>query len=279
MTTNPAIFTLCADDFGLKNSVNHGIIDLVERGRLNAVSCMSGGDSFEFGAAPLLNAAKNAKQDVKIGLHLTFSEYTPITDMPKLAPKGTFPSINQMLLSSHLSRVDGHEVTREIEAQIDRFKAITGQLPDFVDGHQHVHLMPTVRTCLIDCIKTKVLSGFVRLCDDRGHARKAIKTMLLTSLSKRMRNLLGQANVAHNDVFLGVNDFDTSEDFGPLMQGWLKDAAAASGWPLIMCHPAFASYPDENAIHDPIKNRRVDEWTYLASDDFAADMKAIGLKL
>ena len=94
-----------------------------------------------------------------------------------------------------------------------------------------------------------------------------------------MRKLLDHANIAHNDVFLGVNDFDTSEDFGQLMRVWLQDAATASSWPLIMCHPAFAPYPDENAIHDPIKNRRLDEWTYLASDTFAADMKAVGLTL
>lgn len=279
MTIRTAIFTLCADDFGLKKSVNDGIIDLVRKSRLNAVSCMSGGDSFEVGAEQLLNAACDAAHDVKIGLHLTLSEYAPLTLMPKLAPSDSFPSINQTLLSSHLGRLDKREISLEIEAQIERFKEVTGRLPDFVDGHQHVHLMPTVRSCLVDCIQNNGLSGFVRLCDDQGQASRAIKTMILSKLSQRMRKLLDQANIAHNDVFLGVNDFDTSEDFGLLMQGWLKHAAAASGWPLIMCHPAFAPYPDEAAIHDPIQNRRIDEWTYLASDTFAADMLAAGLKL
>ena len=170
MTKKTAIFTLCADDFGLKKSVNDGVIDLVRNGRLNAVSCMSGGDSFEAGVGPLLNAASDAEQDVKIGLHLTLSEYAPLASMPKLAPQGVFPTINQTLISSHLGRLDRNEITREIEAQIERFREIVGRLPDFVDGHQHVHLMPTVRTCLIDCIKAKGLSGFVRLCDDEGRA-------------------------------------------------------------------------------------------------------------
>ena len=279
MTKKTAVFTLCADDFGLKKSVNDGVIDLVRKGRLNAVSCMSGGDSFELGAGQLLNAASDAEHDVKIGLHLTLSEYTPLTVMPKLAPQGVFPTINQTLISSHLGKFDRKEITREIEAQIERFREITGRLPDFVDGHQHVHLMPTVRTCLIDYIKTRGLSGFVRLCDDNGHGGKAIKTMILSRLSKRMGKLLDHANIAHNDIFLGVNDFDRSEDFGQLMRAWLKQAATASGWSLIMCHPAFAPYPDENAIHDPIQNRRLDEWTYLASDAFATDMKAVGLTL
>ena len=278
MTIKAAIFTLCADDFGLKKSVNDGVIDLVRRGRLNAVSCMSGGDSFEAGAGQLLKAANDAEHDVKIGLHLTLSEYTPLTPMPKLAPQGVFPTINQALISSHIGRFDREEITREIEAQIDRFESIVGRLPDFVDGHQHVHLLPTVRSCLIDCIQTKGLSGFVRLCDDKGRASKAIKTMILSRLSKQMGKLLDRANIAHNDVFLGVNAFDPSEDFSLLMQGWLKQAAIASDWPLIMCHPAFAPYADEAAIHDPIQNRRVDEWTYLASDAFKSDMQAVGLK-
>ncbi|MEP3233587.1 MAG: ChbG/HpnK family deacetylase [Hyphomicrobiales bacterium] len=279
MTIRTAIFTLCADDFGLKKSVNDGIIDLVRKGRLNAVSCMSGGDSFESGVGQLLNAASDAAHDLKIGLHLTLSEYAPLTVMPKLAPNGTFPSINQTLLSSHLGRIDKREITLEIEAQIERFKEVAGQLPDFVDGHQHVHLMPTVRSCLVECIQNNGLSGFVRLCDDQGRTSRAIKTMILSKLSQRMRKLLDQASIAHNDVFLGVNDFDTSEDFGLLMQGWLKHAATASSCPLIMCHPAFAPYSDEVAIHDPIQNRRIDEWTYLASDAFAADMLDAGLKL
>ena len=278
MTIKAAIFTLCADDFGLKKSVNDGVIDLVCKGRLNAVSCMSGGVSFEAGAGPLLKAVSDAEQDVKIGLHLTLSEYAPLTHMPKLAPHGVFPTINQALISSHIGRFDEQEITREIEAQIDRFESITGRLPDFVDGHQHVHLMPTVRYCLMDCIQTKGLSGFVRLCDEKGRASKAIKTMILSRLSKQMGKLLDRANIAHNDVFLGVNAFDPSEDFSLLMQGWLKQAAIASDWPLIMCHPAFAPYADEAAIHDPIQNRRVDEWTYLASDAFKSDMQAVGLK-
>ena len=279
MIKKTAIFTLCADDFGLKKSVNDGVIDLVRKGRLNAVSCMSGGSSFEAGAGQLLNAAGEAEQDVKIGLHLTLSEYEPLTSMPKLAPQGVFPTINQTLISAHLGGLDRKEITREIEAQIERFEEIAGRLPDFVDGHQHVHLMPTVRTCLIDCIKTRGFNGFVRLCDDKGRAGKAIKAMILSSLSKRMGKLLDQAKIAHNDVFLGVNDFDMSQDFGQLMQAWLKQAASASDWPLIMCHPAFAPFPDESVIHDPIENRRVDEWTYLASDAFADDMLAAGLTL
>ena len=279
MTKKTAIFTLCADDFGLKKSVNDGVIDLVRKGRLNAVSCMSGADSFEAGAGQLLNAASDAEHEVKIGLHLTLSEYAPLTSMPKFAPQGVFPTINQTLISAHIGGLDRKEITHEIEAQIERFEEITGRLPNFVDGHQHVHLMPTVRTCLIDCIKMKGLSGFVRLCDDKGRAGKAIKTIILSSLSKRMGQLLDQANIAHNDVFLGVNDFDTSQDFGPLMRAWLKKGASASDWPLIMCHPAFAPYPDESAIHDPIENRRLDEWTYMASDAFVDDMKAAGLTL
>ena len=279
MTIKAAIFTLCADDFGLKKSVNYGVIDLVRKGRLNGVSCMSGGDSFEGGAEALLKAARDAEHDVKIGLHLTLSEYAPLTQMPKLAPHGVFPTINQALIFSHIGRFDREEIAREIDAQIDRFETIMGRLPDFVDGHQHVHLLPTVRSCLIDCIQTKGLGGFVRLCDDKGRAGKAIKTMILSRLSKQMGKLLDRANIAHNDVFLGVNAFDPSEDFSLLMQDWLKQAATASGWPLIMCHPAFAPYADETAIHDPIQNRREDEWTYLKSDDFEADMKNAGLTL
>ena len=31
-----------------------------------------------------------------------------------------------------------------MRAQIDRFTNLTGRLPSYVDGHQHVHILPTV---------------------------------------------------------------------------------------------------------------------------------------
>ena len=38
------------------------------------------------------------------------------------------------------------KVRLEIEAQIERFKNLMdGQLPEYVDGHQHVHIYPGMK--------------------------------------------------------------------------------------------------------------------------------------
>ena len=61
---------LCADDYGISNSVNIAIRDLVVRGRLNATSVMVVAPSFPRSEAIALNALNSDAPRVAIGLHL-----------------------------------------------------------------------------------------------------------------------------------------------------------------------------------------------------------------
>ncbi len=41
-------------------------------------------------------------------------------------------------------------VREELRAQLDAFEEVWGGPPDFIDGHQHVHVLPGVRTVVIE---------------------------------------------------------------------------------------------------------------------------------
>ena len=41
-------------------------------------------------------------------------------------------------------------MTREVRAQFEAFADAFGRPPDFVDGHQHVHLFPQVREAVLE---------------------------------------------------------------------------------------------------------------------------------
>lgn len=265
------VLTLCADDFGLNLAVNEAIIALVQQGRLNAVSAMAVGEEFEAGAEELLIACNRAPLRVEIGLHLTLTEYAPLGVMPNLAPAGTLPSVNTLLLKSHARFLALQELRDEIYRQWRRFIKVIGRRPDFIDGHQHVHLLPQIREIVADLAQHELpRHGWVRSCHASGAKLRArglfsAKVALISHLSKTMRGRLERAGIKTNAHFYGVNDFKRTQDFARLMQGWLSLAAQDDGWVVIMCHPGMV--PREGAVHDPIAERRVDEFEYLASSN------------
>jgi predicted glycoside hydrolase/deacetylase ChbG (UPF0249 family) len=67
---------------------------------------------------------------IDLGLHLTL---TGQRSLPRLA------------LAACLGRLDAGAVAIALRDQLDAFLAAFGRPPDFIDGHQHVHLLPVVR--------------------------------------------------------------------------------------------------------------------------------------
>lgn len=284
--------TICADDFGLNRPVDEAIIDLVREGRLNAVSCMAGGDDFAQSASNLREAAENAPIKVEIGLHLTLTEYVPLGPMPTIAPDGHLPSVGALLLKSHLGGLKSAEIDAEAARQWGRFQDVMGRAPDFIDGHQHAHLMPGIRESVIEHARAKLPAhGWVRSClADHPELRlttlSSWRVRIISGLARKMQRLVGNAGLSSNSHFYGINDFNKGEDFAGLMQDWLRLAASRSDWSVIMCHPGLPSTIGRKAaddrvkpVHDPIAARRPDEYAYFAGPEFPADLAKFGLTL
>ena len=278
-------FTLCADDFGLGPHTDDGIISLVEKSRLNAVSCMSVGDTFESNAARLTHAAKLAEFPVEIGLHLTFTEYAPLGEMPILAPTGVFPTISSLILKAYLGKLNLVEIITQIEKQFSAFETAFGVMPDFVDGHQHAHILPVVRDALIPIAKTSLEpNGWIRSCHlpfrEIMQARVSTKrALIISSLSKRLQSMLIQDKINTNQIFYGVNEFHSQQDFSQMMCTWLGSIGRLNKKALIMCHPGMPTELTEASLPDTIANRRPDEFAYLSSDEFLQDMRHYELGL
>ena len=276
-----AHLTLCADDYGLSADINDAILTLVRTGRLNAVSCMAIGSVFD--DAPLLAAVTEAPFTVQVGLHLTLTEYTPLAAMPRLAKEGRFPSVGSLLAKSHLRQTDRAELREELARQFDAFERTFGRKPDFVDGHQHVHIFPGIREDVAELAAARMGtketgSGWVRCCAAPMSDLIALRNpraVLLNAMSRRQRPHLLRAGLHSNQRFYGVNTFDRHHSYRTLMQAWLKLAAKESSSTLIMCHPGLGGENPE----DPIAARRADEFSYLQSDQFEEDLLAFGMTL
>ena len=82
---------LCADDFGISNSVNLAIRDLVVRGRLNATSVLVVAPSFSRSEAMSLNTLNSVEPRVAIGLHLGLTApFHPLSKSFKPVSGGAF---------------------------------------------------------------------------------------------------------------------------------------------------------------------------------------------
>ena len=136
---------LCADDYGIAPGVGRAIRDLLDRHHLSATSCMV--VSPDFGAEGPLLAPYAERADV--GLHLTLTQDQPL---------------GRLMLAAYSRKLDSRAIAAEVERQIARFTQVVGRAPDFIDGHQHVHLLPGVREAV--AASAKRIGAYLRLTDE-----------------------------------------------------------------------------------------------------------------
>ncbi|MFO1232108.1 MAG: ChbG/HpnK family deacetylase [Paenacidovorax caeni] len=141
---------LCVDDYGLNDGVNQAVLALAQLGRVQAVSAMVGGPAWRQGA-PALRALDGAA--VEVGLHLDLTECA-------LDPALRFP-LSRLIARAYLGQLDRNALQREIVAQLDAFEHAMGRAPAYVDGHQHVHQLPVVRTLLLAELARRYPQGAV----------------------------------------------------------------------------------------------------------------------
>jgi predicted glycoside hydrolase/deacetylase ChbG (UPF0249 family) len=258
---------VCADDVGLVDGVAETVVALAASERLSAASCVTNGSAWRASAALL--AASRAP--LEIGLHFNLSEGAPLSTALR-ARWPTLPRLGRLLAQAHLRTLPLAAIGAEFAAQVDAFAAALGRLPDFVDGHQHVHALPGVRRIVLDAVATWPEAPWVRSTGRVLGPGDAFKRRVIEASGGRAleRELVARA-VAHNRALLGAYDFHA--DYRPLMQAWL--AAAPSDGALLFCHPGTGG--GEGPGDDPIAAARRREAAYLAGDEFAADLAAAGV--
>lgn len=251
----------CADDFAMNIQIDQAIFQLIERGSLQATSCMTQSPFWENDALKL----KQYSATIDIGLHFNL---THVFDAQTLS----YP-LAQLMLRAWSHQLDKRLIRKSIQQQWDYFIEVIGQQPHFVDGHQHVHQFPIIREVLIDFLKEQQFKGWVRSLNQTVHlAPYQFKSQLLQMLgARRLTRLCQEANFAQNEQFAGIYDFSMTH-YPNLCQQWFSHAEHQL---LIMCHPSI-EYSDTS---DSIYKARIQEYNYLISEQFFHDCKKNNIKL
>ncbi|KAB0265275.1 ChbG/HpnK family deacetylase [Microvirga brassicacearum] len=257
---------LCADDFGLTDGVSRGILELAESGRISATGAMTNMPGWRRSA----QALKPLIGRIGIGLHLNLTVGSPVGPMPILAPDGRFPPLKNLLVKSLTGRLSLSEVRAEIARQFIAFEIVHGEIPTFVDGHQHVHVLPVVRLALLAVLTERGYQGRLWLRDPSEPVRPVLrrsvgrgKALLVGALASGFRARARAAGFPTNDGFSGYAPFDLSVP----PERIFSDAFTALGpRPLVMCHPGYVD--DELRGLDPAVESRPAELAFLRSEAF-----------
>src|ERR1700722_297400 len=263
----PRRIWLCADDYGLSPGVNRAILDLIERGRLNATSVMVVGPAIGRDDVSALATAAAKSPRCAIGLHVTLTApFRPLTMVFQPLDGGMFLAFPKLLRAGLLHRLAPEIMHAEVMMQLSAFTEMFGRAPDFVDGHQHAQLFPQVREAFLTAVKQAAPDAWVRQGGrNLPLARRlgAPKALVLDLLSAQFRKRAVRADIAFNPGFAGAYDFSGRPDFSELMQHFL-DGLPDGG--LIMCHPGFVD--DILVSLDPFTVQREHEHAFLGSDQF-----------
>jgi predicted glycoside hydrolase/deacetylase ChbG (UPF0249 family) len=207
------------------------------------------------------------------------TEHPPRSRAAGLASDGRLPALGSLLPRALSRRLPAAAVADELRAQLDAFEDAWGAPPDYVDGHQHVHLLPGVREALVAELQRRYPIGrvWVRDCVETPtrclRREAAAKSLFISALGLKLRGLLRMAGIPANDGFSGLHDFSTDRPFGAKMRRFLSGVGPR---PLLHVHPGRV---DAALLAcDALTTPREAELAYLASDEFLSDLAAAGLR-
>jgi chitin disaccharide deacetylase len=271
-------FCLCADDFALSPGVSRGILEALHAGRLSATGAMTTRPSWPNGAREL----RHYKDEADVGLHLDLTLGPPLGSMPAFAPSGRFPRISQVLKAALKRELPALEIHQEISRQLDAFCDHFGAAPAFIDGHQHIQILPQIRKGLFVCLEARGLSGKVWLRDSSDHTSRILrrgagelkKTLFVAWLGRGFAQEAATHGFLTNDGFAGFSAFDPEHDYALDFASYLR---APGKRHLIMCHPGYCD--EELVAADPATLSRERELAFLLSTDFPRTLNRYGARL
>lgn len=273
----PEEFTLIADDFAMTPAVSASILELAGAGRLSGTGAMTNRPHWPSLARDL----DRVSSGLQVGLHFNLTLGEPLGDMPHLAPGGELPSFGRLMQAAFTGRLDSAEIEAQALRQIDAFAAGLGRLPDFIDGHQHVHVLPGVRGAILSAISARYgdAKPWVRNPFDtpgtviaRGVAVQ--KALVISAISTGFGRGLRARGISSNEGFSGISPFDPRRDFADDFVQFLRAPGPSH---LVMCHPGFVDAELER-IETVVATRPV-EHEFLAGARFLEVVEQSGLVL
>lgn len=209
-------FILNADDLGLSNNINKGVIDGYNSGVIKSASLCANGETF----SSVINEILPEYPDLCIGVHINVIEGKALSNaekIPMLVDKNGYfnNGYGQLIAKSH-KKDFLEQLEIEVRAQIEKIKEHIN--PAHIDSHVHTHGIPNIfeLTCKlaqeyeIPYVRTQFERPYLTPIFTKHLNLKypinQIKVALLNSFSLKNKNTLKKyPKLKTNDYLVGVS--------------------------------------------------------------------------
>jgi len=257
-----------ADDFGLTESVNRGILDAHRDGIVTSATLMSNGIAFD-------SAAASSKRFYRlgIGVHLNLTEGTPVADASQirtLVDRGgrLYMAPARLWAGIASGRVSQSDIEFELRAQINKVIR-AGVRPTHFDGHKHIHVLPAISEIVIRLAREfgvpAVRCPMEENADASGPVRRfghsaisKIKQYLVSravsSAARNFRRKLEQTGLLSPARFYGISDtgFLNASAIGRILANLPQGASE------LMCHPGYRDFDLERTRTRLLTQREIE---------------------
>ena len=261
-----------ADDFGIGPETTRGILELAASGVLSGTVMMVNSPYAESAVA----SWRAAGQPIEVGWHPCLTMDAPVASIDRVRSlvdeSGRMWTLGKFLMKVQLGLVRADHLRIELQAQYERFIALTGQAPSVVNSHQHVSLFGPIGAILRDVLRRQPTRPYIR------RVREPLRTMIRVPGAWIKR--LGLSTLGRIQTRAQIRDGFPGADWlaGITDPTWIKDPAFFERWlnsisgssVELMVHPG---YLDETLIGrdcgvDDRLQRRVDELDLLRRPAF-----------
>ena len=277
-----------ADDFGLTESINSGIIDAHRDGIVTSASLLANGPAFD-------KAVASGRQffRLSVGVHLNISAGTPLspaTDIRTIVNgRGELYLKPVPLWLGILKRqINLDHIYTECRAQITKIVE-AGIQPTHLDGHLHVHVLPQLSRIVISlahefripCVRCPAedLAATLPLLWKSGRGgsaalRRSAISYAVTSSALRLKEKLRIAGLVCPGAFLGLahTGFLDTQALSALL------ALVPNGTTELMCHPGYPSAQVES-LGGELTRQRETEVLALTARAVKETVRGLGIRL
>jgi predicted glycoside hydrolase/deacetylase ChbG (UPF0249 family) len=198
-----------ADDFGLSDAINEGILSAHEKGCLTSASLMANGPVFEKAVEIAMGSP-----DLGVGVHVNFIRGKPISKLKSVDrlvdERGLFPgTVSSVMRRLTRDPIALDQAESECSAQVERLiKA--GIVPTHMDSEKHLHMYPPLFRRLINVARCHGIK-WIRIVEENGRlwslnatAKQMGKALLLRYFARKCRRKANEAGLLCADFFYGV---------------------------------------------------------------------------
>lgn len=214
-----------ADDYGLSQGVNTGIIDSSNQGVVRSTTLMVGMEAEQHGIDLLTTAPS-----LKLGLHFRLTAGAALLSSSSLTDNyGQFLTQDRFWPRTQFNE---NELFDELSLQVEQFKK-TGATLSHIDSHHHVHTHPQVLPVVLEVAKLHRVP--VRGQGTGYQGNRSQGTRNKGKESRDQRKIAGGASLKRycfSDVFYG-----DSVDVSTIVKE-IKRLQAHTDVLEFMCHPA-----------------------------------------